>query len=67
MTYLQLQINTGSPKLACPKGQPVWRRRLHSTQGQAVMVMAERNQSFRSHGISTQECNESRKSTGEGS
>jgi hypothetical protein len=67
MTYLRLQINTGSPKLACHKRRPVWRRRLHSTQGRTVMVSAERNQSFRGHGISTQECGETRKPTGEGS
>jgi hypothetical protein len=67
MTYLRLQINTGLPKLVSPQRQPIWQRRLHSTQCRTVMVPAERNQSFRGHGISTQECDETRKLTGEGS
>ena len=67
MTYLRLQVNTGLPKLVSLQRQPIWQRRLHSTQCRTVMVPAERNQSFRSDGISTQECGETRKLTGEGS
>lgn len=52
MTYLYLQINTGLPKLVCCKRQPVWQRRLRSTQSHVVMTMAERIQSFHNYGIS---------------